>query len=155
MNFISLFSFESNFQRKGFNGIANLVAMMILLTVDSVHGMLDEISTVMSILSGYLSNPEYQFLKYFLTLSFHSFSPICSNFLSVCFYTSTLFLIYILVGKAEFKFWSLLEMKEMPFSFFFITNQSRVYHPKKKKKSVMNFISPFLFKFNFVEKVVY
>ena len=154
MNFISLFSFETNFQRKGFN-IANLVAMMILLTVDSVHGMLDEISTVMSILSGYLSNPEYQFLKYFLRLSFHSFSPICSNFLSVCFYTSTLFLIYILVGKTEFKFWSLLEMKEMPFSFLFITNQSRVYHPKKKKKSVMNFISPFLFKFNFVEKVVY
>ena len=118
--------------------------MMILLAVDSVHGMLDEISTVMSILSGYLSNPEYQFLKYFLTLGFHSFSLICSNFLPVCCYTSTLFLIHILVGKTEFKFWSLLEMKEMPFSFLFITNQSRVYQKKKNKIS-----NEFYFSFSF------
>ena len=40
--------------------------------------------------------------------------------------------------------------------FILVYNKSvTTLSPKKKKKSVMNFISPFLFKFNFVEKVVY
>jgi predicted butyrate kinase (DUF1464 family) len=47
----------------------NLVAMMMLSVVDGVHGMLDETSTTMSILSGYLSNPKYKF-KYIINIQF-------------------------------------------------------------------------------------